>query len=155
MKNLRLGATEIRLLHDLDERVQTASVSLEAKDLRTWNGLIAKLNRGPDGPGGALGPIETALLARSDGKAVKLVTGYARASKVLGNLGVTVEQMGLVGRWIANQTWLKGPVTVLDVLAKWPTWLSKATAESHVNPGQGPDGTSSRASRGRTTQGFR
>lgn len=74
----------------------------------------------------AVAPIENALLAAARGKVVALVEGHGQASVRAGKLGVTPEKAQSVGEYLARTRWLTGPFTLLDILNKWPQYLSKA-----------------------------
>jgi len=118
--------------------------------------LLTKL-RAAEAPkrGAAVGPIEEALIRGAGGKVAPLVTGHAQASRRCLTAGVTPEQAQMVGEWMARQGWLVGPQTLLDVLNKWPSWLSKAAA-TEPPPGLKPGlGSASEAGRSTATTGQR
>lgn len=101
-----------------------------ARDLRS---LHAKLTAKPKTEGADAAGLERALVAASDGRVVPTpVPGrgfWARLSRRYGDMGATVEQAELVGRWLATQHWASGKQYTLDSLAKWwPTFLARAQA---------------------------
>lgn len=138
-------------------------------DHKAMRSVLAKLKaaREPANGGGAdVGPIQTAMVAAARGKVVPLVTGYPVASRRCAQLGVTPDDARAVGEWMARQGWLRGPQTLLDVLNKWPQWLSKARATAapeglkpgldggRADTGQGDNGKGSGAAPGRPARGF-
>ena len=82
------------------------------------------------GPSVNVGALERALLESSRGKAVALVPGpsYGRAAKQAAAAGATVEDMQVMGAWLARQGWMRDPTTLLGVLNKWAEWLPRARA---------------------------
>lgn len=133
---------------------------------KTAAGLRAKLEKAErqDTVNVAVKPIEDALVAAARGKVVPLVSGHARASVQATRAGATVEDAKVVGEWMARQGWLRGPQTLLDVLNKWPQWLSKAKASApppslqpgfgNADTGSSTEGESSRPAGGRPEPGF-
>jgi hypothetical protein len=142
-------------------------------DARAASGVLAKLDAAEvvATPNAAVGPIEEALMAGARGKVIALDrTGYGRASVQAGRLGVTPADARVVGEWIARQGWLHGPQTLLDVLNKWPAWVSKARATqpppsaqpgfgdgvqvTGATTGPGTNGPGQGSSGGRPARGF-
>lgn len=88
-------------------------------------------------PGIDIGPLEDALERAARGKVIRLEGGFDRASRQAGAVKASVELMVTVGEWMARQSWLTGPMTILDVLNKWYMWLPKARA-TQPPPGLSP-----------------
>ena len=111
------------------------------------------------------GPVQDAMVAAAHGKVIALEGGHAQASRRCTDMKVTVEDAKLVGEWMARQHWLTGPMTLLDVLNKWYSWLPKARATQPPpalpaglgsdGAGQGPATTGGATKGRRAPQGFR
>lgn len=122
MKGVRFTKAELALLNDLLSMSED-----DPKALKLKASIVAKLAAAVDAPKGVqVQPVEDALVAASHGKVIKLEGGHAIASRRCTDNRVTPEDAALVGAWMARQGWLTGPMTLLDVLNKWPSWLPKA-----------------------------
>lgn len=79
-----------------------------------------------------------AALIEHCGKAARLEAAdpgfWIRLGRLAAKKGVEVGQLGVVGRWVDQQEWLRS-VTLGDVLQKWEDWYAKArSAESRLTP---------------------
>lgn len=136
MKGVRFTKQEVAAIEEANTILRAAPADMP----KGWSSVMRKI-QAADAPSSnaAVGPIETALVAASRGKIVEMdKSGYGRASVQAGRMGVTPEDAALVGRWCASQGWLRGPLTMLTVLNKWPDWVSKARAT--VTPSSAPPG---------------
>lgn len=171
MKAIRLTEAEARAIAEVHALVAGGPADFDEvmdEHAKPWRSFMAKVAKAREPSANvAVAPIETALVAAARCKVVPLVTGHGQASVRAGKLGVTPEQARLVGQYIASQGWLRGPLTLLDVLNKWPTYLSKATATqpppsvpAGLNGGTsetaapGTAGASQRGQEGRAAPGF-
>ena len=76
-----------------------------------------------------IGPMEDVLITYSRGRVVPMGPGgHARASRRATDLGVTPDELKVVGVWLARQHWLSEPITIIMVLNKWAEWLPRARA---------------------------
>lgn len=108
------------------------------KTVKTAAGLLAKVEASEErAPGVNVEPLEQALMRAARGKVVALEGGFDRASRQAGSVKASEELMVTVGEWMARQSWLTGPMTILDVLNKWYMWLPKARA-TQPPPGLAP-----------------
>lgn len=170
MRAVRFTKAELCVIEGALERAADGSGMMTGKDrslVGAAKSALAKLKAAqePAAKGADVGPIQAALVASARGKAIALEGGFARASRQCADMGVTPETAKLVGEWMARQGWLTGPMTLLDVLNKWGSWLAKAKATApppSLQPGLGTDGTgqgpapAGQAPPGRRTpQGFR
>lgn len=133
MRKLSLTTAErarLMLLVEVDSAGDKISASLTRK--------LTEMAE-PQAVGTSSAPLELALIEWSRGKVVPLNSGmgYARASKTATSLGATATDCKVVGQWIARQGWLRGSLTLIDVLAKWPQWFAKARAEQGPTPPEG------------------
>jgi hypothetical protein len=126
MKPLRFSEAEVSVIEDAVDSLARGFELPKKHPIHSIRAKIAKAREASTNV--AVAPIEQALVGASRCKVVPLVTGHGQASVRAGKLGVTPEQAELVGRYIASQGWLRGPLTLLDVLNKWPQYLSKAQA---------------------------
>jgi hypothetical protein len=171
VRAIRLTKAEVAVLRGIDGDLRGAGITRDA-DVKAWQSLMAKVRAAQEErPAGAdVGPIQAALVSAARGKVVELVAGYPVASRRCQQLGVTPDDARQVGEWMARQQWLRGPQTLLDVLNKWPQWLSKARATAapptlkagldagggnRADSGQGANGTGEGAAQGRPARGFR
>lgn len=150
MKSIRLTKDEAEWLRWLLRPEEMNLNSWSTKHVKMAASMRAKLDAAEAPSGNAdVGPIEKALVAGSRGKVIEMDrSGYGRASVQAGRMGVTPEDAGLVGRWLATQGWLRGPLTLLTVLNKWPDWAAKARASQPPEaalPGFGASGGESSA----------
>lgn len=106
--------------------------------------------------------LESTLILQSGKKVIALAddAGKARAArqaKLLELDNDSISSMETMGRWIRNQKWLTGKLTILDVLNKWSSWWPKALEANHGNTNAGPgiNGPSDEFTVRRTPQGFR
>src|SRR5262245_31454689 len=126
----KLGtAREVEALAAAADYCETQGLPL-AKELRS---VYAKLTTpSPQVQGADAAGIEHALVTQSKGRVIAAAGGRAFwivQSRVYGDLKATVEDAELVGRWIANQTWLAGRQYTIDTLARvWPNYLARARA---------------------------
>lgn len=79
-----------------------------------------------------------AELVEHCGKAAPLQSSepgfWIRLGRLAAKKGVEPGQLGVVGRWVDQQDWLRS-VTLSDLLMKWEDWYAKAKrAESGVAP---------------------
>lgn len=108
------------------------------KTVKTAAGLLAKVEASEErAPGINVEPLEQALMRAARGKVVALEGGFDRASRQAGSVKASEELMVTVGEWMARQSWLTGPMTILDVLNKWYQWVPKAKA-TQPPPGLAP-----------------
>lgn len=144
MKGVRFTKAEVACLRawcdgELGHTTQTSDTP--PKVVRS---ILTKLDAAETAPSGvAVKPIEDALIRTSHGKVLALEGGHAVASRRLTAMKVTVEDAELVGAYMARQTWMTSPMTLLDVLNKWYQWLPKARATQpppSLAPGLGGDG---------------
>lgn len=157
MKAVRFTLGEAAAVRDLVE----AAAREEADPV--WDRVLTKLFAASIAPTQtSAGPIEAALVATSRGRVVKLETTgsvWARAARMAASVGATADGAGAVGAWLSRQSWLRGTLTVIDVLKKWPEWSAKARAEaSAAGLPEGFDGDAGRsapAQRGQDTRGRR
>lgn len=126
MRGVRFTKAEVEFLNSL--AADWTEDDLGAKDWRAWCSIKAKLDKAQEPAGVNVQPIEDALIKAAVGKVVALEGGHARASVQAKNVGATPELAALVGGYMARQSWLHGPLTLIDVLNKWHTWLPKARA---------------------------
>lgn len=128
---------------------------------RTALAILAKLDAADvAAPGVDVGPIEEALMAAARGKVLAMEGGFGRASVMAAAVNATPETAAMVGAWLARTAYFTQPMTLLDVLNKWHTWLPKARATQPppaLEPGLGPNATDGRspAQAGQATQGRR
>lgn len=128
MKPLRITEVEARWLEEL-LHTWTLKELWGGPALKCAKSILAKVRKVQEpSQNAAVAPIEQALIAGSRGKVVVLVTGHAQASVRAGKLGVTPETAHLVGEYLARTKYLTGPLTLLDILNKWPSYISKAQA---------------------------
>ena len=116
----------------------------QVKELRAAHALLGQLLAAAEGGGGrvtertreapkaaGIGAQRFLLALRVGTQKVPEETGqpssyYATVAKLVAQAGVTEEQATLVGRWIEEQHWLKGPVPLKQVAFKWPEWRTRA-----------------------------
>jgi hypothetical protein len=166
MRAVRFTKAEVAALMDLDRAISFGDFGNCTN--KHWDTLVAKVTAAcePAAKGANVAPIQEALIAAARGKVIALEGQYGRASRQCGDMGVTPESAQLVGEWMARQGWLHGPMTLLDVLNKWGSWLAKAKATAPppgLEPGFGkqehPGGGASPAGKatpgGRSPSGFR
>lgn len=96
--------------------------------------LDAKVKTADNG-GPSPAQIENCLVMYSDGKVVPMVATrnifWIKQFTQWKSLGVSIEQVELVARWLARQGWMQA-TTIDQVAWKWPSYLAKATAEGRV-----------------------
>jgi hypothetical protein len=82
-----------------------------------------------------MGKIESALVEHSDGKVIRVTKGgmafWIIQAKRYGDMGATVEDAVVVGKWLAAQHWLKATYTVDSLVRQWPNYLARAKAEAN------------------------
>lgn len=114
--------------------------------------------------------IEEQLILYSRGKVIPLAEpNWARYCHQAAGVNANVGDAQTVGTWIAEQGWLKGPITLDSVLKNWSSWLAKARlwaaplvraaaglgANGAANVGQNPTSASPAAPQGRPAPGLR
>ena len=79
--------------------------------------------------------IENCLVMYSAGKVVPMVAArnifWIKQYQQWRALGATIEQVSLVAKWLARQSWMS-PTTIDRVAYQWPSYLARATAETQV-----------------------
>ena len=128
MKGVRFTKAEVAVIKSAIQLLCSPWGSSGA-DEKAASRVIAKLDAAETAPAGVdVGPLEEALMKESRGKVIKLLGGYAVASRRATQMKVTVEEAVAVGAWMSRQSWLTGPMTLLDVFNTWYQWLPKARA---------------------------
>lgn len=77
--------------------------------------------------------LENRLIETAAGRVIALCSGWALASRRAAAIAPADDDIRAMGRWLSCQHWLTGPLTLLDVLNKWDSWLPKA--RNHALPG--------------------
>jgi hypothetical protein len=155
MKGIRFTKPEIALIEFLGDAMQMGD-----KDRRIFDSILSKCHQVPSTKSSNpnIKPLEDVLIAQAPSKLIRLTepSGYARASRQAGLLGITsdsTEQMAKIGAWINVQHWLPaGSLTILDVLSKWSNWYPKA---NNANIRQSTNKPGSTTQIGRPKAGFR
>ena len=55
---------------------------------------------------------------------------YSKVFKLLKSCNITVDDASVIGKWLAKQTWIKSPITLIACANKAGEWLAKAQAET-------------------------
>lgn len=143
-RGIRLTKTERESLRVLIGPVNVNLGSHGSKLVRDAAAILRKLSDSEETPKGVdIVPIEEALIAAARGKVIPLEGGHAQASVRAAQMKATPEDAALVGAYLARTAYFTQPMTVLDVLNKWWSWLPKARASApppSLAPGLGSNG---------------
>lgn len=119
----------------LGTKAELDALALAALSNKHLASLYAKLTKPkPTRYRAPIQQIEQALVESSAGIVLPAVGGpsyWAMQSARYGDLGATVDDAWLVGRWLATQGWAQGRQYTVDTLVKWwPNFLAKAKANN-------------------------
>lgn len=137
MRGVRFTKNELETLQMIigvaieDEHEEGYPNNRTLKDLTSARSKLSKASE-PVEVGCDAAALERALISRSMGKVVETTRGgYPRASRQATQCGATVDQMIIMGEWLARQKWRTEPTTIIEVLNKWPEWFPKAKATAN------------------------
>lgn len=130
MKGVRFTKAELSVIEDaLKSLTHGYEMEIDGAPKHPIHSIRNKLRAAVEAPKGVdIRPMEAALVKAARGKVIELEGGHSVASNRATSMKVTQEQVEMVGAYMARQNWLTSPMTILDVLNKWFTWLPKARA---------------------------
>ncbi|MBA2630535.1 MAG: hypothetical protein H0U84_05895 [Thermoleophilaceae bacterium] len=139
-RKITVTAAELSALRWLAERTGLHDDSKEgAARMRHVAALLAKAEKAhapvqrDETAVGSVAQMENALLAGAGVRAAKMgrltAREYVMLTRDIQERQTTVEDMHVVSLWIRRQAWLRGKVTLDQVLRNWGTWLGRARSE--------------------------